>query len=182
MAKKKKYKLKLWFKVLLVLLVLLGIAGYYGYQYYQDYLYKQSYEYKFLQVGYSLDEFKLIDSVLEDKEKDIFLTYEYNEFYPMFLKTNFFMFENLDLYMTQVITQEDDFFKYHGTEGYDYEYIVAKANVGALEKHYENYKDADLIVVLDKGVVIEMGNHNELISKKGQYYNIRKKKCKWIFM
>jgi hypothetical protein len=144
MAKKKKYKLKLWFKVLLVLLVLLGIAGYYGYQYYQDYLYKQSYEYKFLQVGYSLDEFKLIDGVLEDKEKDIFLTYEYNEFYPMFLKTNFFMFENLDLYMTQVITQEDDFFKYHGTEGYDYEYIVAKANVGALEKHYENYKDADL--------------------------------------
>lgn len=33
-------------------------------------------------------------------------------------------------------------------------------------------KDADLIVVLDKGVVIEMGNHNELISKKGQYYNL----------
>ena len=33
-------------------------------------------------------------------------------------------------------------------------------------------KDADLIVVLDKGMVIEMGNHNELISKKGQYYNL----------
>ena len=105
MAKKKKYKLKLWIKVLFVLLVLLGIAGYYGYQYYQEYLYKQSYEYKFLQIGYTLEEFKLIEEVLDDKEIEVFLTYEYNEFYPMFLNTKFFMFENLETYMTQVITQ-----------------------------------------------------------------------------
>lgn len=41
-------------------------------------------------------------------------------------------------------------------------------------------KDADLIVVLDKGVVIEMGNHNELISKKGQYYNLYQTQFKGI--
>ena len=33
-------------------------------------------------------------------------------------------------------------------------------------------KDADLIVVLDKGMVIEMGNHAELIEQKGQYYKL----------
>ena len=75
MAQKKKYKLKLWPKVLLVVLILLGIGAYYGYQYYQEYLYKQSYEYKFLQVGYTLDEIKLIEEVLE---KEIIMRGSYN--------------------------------------------------------------------------------------------------------
>ena len=30
-------------------------------------------------------------------------------------------------------------------------------------------QDADLIVVLDQGVVVEMGNHKELLEKQGVY-------------
>lgn len=33
-------------------------------------------------------------------------------------------------------------------------------------------QDADLIVVMDKGRIVETGNHNELISKKGRYYEL----------
>ena len=33
-------------------------------------------------------------------------------------------------------------------------------------------QDADLIVVIDGGVVIEMGNHQELIEHKGKYYSL----------
>lgn len=33
-------------------------------------------------------------------------------------------------------------------------------------------QDADLIVVLDNGRIIEKGNHNELLSKKGRYYDL----------
>ena len=33
-------------------------------------------------------------------------------------------------------------------------------------------QDADLIVVIDGGVVIEMGNHDELIEAKGKYYDL----------
>ncbi|MGN1317709.1 MAG: ABC transporter ATP-binding protein [Lachnospirales bacterium] len=33
-------------------------------------------------------------------------------------------------------------------------------------------QDADLIVVMDKGRIVETGNHNELINKKGRYYDL----------
>ena len=33
-------------------------------------------------------------------------------------------------------------------------------------------RDANKIVVIDDGEIIEMGNHAELISKKGKYYNM----------
>jgi ATP-binding cassette subfamily B multidrug efflux pump len=33
-------------------------------------------------------------------------------------------------------------------------------------------QDADLIVVLDNGKIIEKGNHIELLSKKGKYYDL----------
>ena len=33
-------------------------------------------------------------------------------------------------------------------------------------------QDADLIVVLDKGHIVEMGNHEALLKKKGNYYEL----------
>ncbi len=35
-------------------------------------------------------------------------------------------------------------------------------------------RNADQIVVLEKGLVAEHGSHNELIAKKGAYYNLVK--------
>lgn len=35
-------------------------------------------------------------------------------------------------------------------------------------------KDADQIIVIDKGQVVEIGNHNSLIEKRGSYYNLVK--------
>ncbi|MFV0503193.1 MAG: hypothetical protein ACK5LT_04405 [Lachnospirales bacterium] len=33
-------------------------------------------------------------------------------------------------------------------------------------------RNADKILVIDKGVVVEAGNHKELLKKKGRYYNL----------
>ena len=33
-------------------------------------------------------------------------------------------------------------------------------------------KEADLILVMKNGKIIEKGNHNELLSQKGFYYNL----------
>jgi len=35
-------------------------------------------------------------------------------------------------------------------------------------------KNADQIVVLDKGTIVELGNHHELIEKQGVYYHLVK--------
>jgi ATP-binding cassette subfamily B protein len=33
-------------------------------------------------------------------------------------------------------------------------------------------EDADLIIVLDQGTIVEMGNHQELLEKKGVYHSL----------
>lgn len=33
-------------------------------------------------------------------------------------------------------------------------------------------KDCDKIVVMDKGNIVELGNHDELMNKKAYYYNL----------
>lgn len=136
MKQKKVYKLKTWPKVLLIILVILGVASYIGYQKYQEYLYTQTSEYALYQLGYKEDEVKLFQNKLSDSEIDKILTYEYNEFIYHFVNCKYFMFKNLDEYLGQVITQDEDFFKYHGTEGYDYDFIVAQVNVHTVHTQY----------------------------------------------
>lgn len=36
-------------------------------------------------------------------------------------------------------------------------------------------RDADLILVLDQGVLVESGSHDELMRKRGRYYHLNKK-------
>ena len=158
MTKKTRYKLKLWPKILLVVLIILGIGAYFGYKEYQEYLYTQTYEYKFLEIGYTKENNDLFEDKLSDKELDKLLTYDYNEFIPEFVNCKYFMFKNLDVYLTQVVTQEDDFFKYHGTEGYDYDNIVALVNVNAIYDHYENTSKTDR----DKNEAMLVNKYTEL--------------------
>ncbi len=143
METKRVYHLKTWPKVVLVILILLGIGLYYANERYKEYLYTLTYEYKFIQAGYSMEEYQTINDNLTEEEMDHVLSYEYNEFIPEFVKQKYFMFKNLDGYLSQVITQDEDFFKYHGTEGYDYEHIVAMVNVGSINEPYEDVKKTD---------------------------------------
>jgi ATP-binding cassette subfamily B protein len=41
-------------------------------------------------------------------------------------------------------------------------------------------KEADSILVLDKGVVVEIGDHKELMAKKGAYFTLFQKQFQLI--
>lgn len=141
MATKSVYKLKGWVKVFLVILVIIAFASPYAYQKIKDYMYTKTDEYALLQIGYSQSQTKDLLDTLSKKEIEVIKTYEYNEFIPEFITCKYFMFKNLDEYLDQVITQEDDFFKYHGTDGYDYDDIVARVNVHSVRNFYtDTYK------------------------------------------
>lgn len=135
------YKLKKGPKILLVIIIALAIFVPIVKSRIDEYLYTKTNEYAFLQLGYSEEETKIILDKLNDEEETKVLTYQYNEFIPEFLKCKYFMFKNLDAYLDQVITKEDDFFKYHGIEGYNYDDIVASVNTHTNRDYYtDTYK------------------------------------------
>ena len=158
MAKKKVLKFKLWIK-LLVFFIILGVVGYFvGNHYYQEYLYKQSNEYKLLELGYSDDEVKLFLNKLNDEQEGNLIGRGYNEFYPFFIRCNYFIYDYLDLYMERVITKEKDFFKYHGTENYDYNKIISIVNSHANEEPYKTDRMSDI----SKGYALIANKHYQL--------------------
>lgn len=51
--------------------------------------------------------------------------------------------------------------------------MVMKNRTGIIIAHrLSTIKDADIIVVLDKGQIVEIGSHNELLTQKGKYYDL----------
>ncbi|MCX4364814.1 MAG: M15 family metallopeptidase [Bacilli bacterium] len=155
---KKVYKLKKWPKIVLVVLIMLGVLLHFGVKKYREYQYTQSYEYKLLEIGYSNDQTKILEQHLKPEELDKILTYQYNEFISEFVTRKYFIFNNLDKYLSQVITKEEDFFKYHGTEGYDYDAIVASVNVGTVDEFYTNSKKTNR----DEGYSMMVNKYHEL--------------------
>ena len=147
METKKVYKLKTGVKVFFVILVLVCLGAHFGITKYQEYLYTKTNEYALLNLGYTEEETKLIEEKLNAEEQKKIIELGYDEFIPNFLNTKYFMFKNLEGYLDQVITKYEDFFKYHGTEGDDYEKIVSLVNV----HRNINYYEADLKTDFSKG-------------------------------
>ena len=147
METKKVYKLKTGVKVFFVILVLACLGAHFGITKYQEYLYTKTNEYALLNLGYTEEETKLIEEKLNEEEQKKIIELGYDEFIPNFLNTKYFMIKNLEGYLDQVITKDEDFFKYHGTEGYDYEKIVSLVNV----HRNINYYEADLKTDFSKG-------------------------------
>ena len=49
-------------------------------------------------------------------------------------------------------------------------YAIAKNEIKEVDAWYESMKEADEIIVLDKGKIVERGTHQELMDSRGWYY------------
>ena len=102
--------------------------------------YTKTYEYKFLQIGYNLDEIGIIENNLSDKEKDNLLGRKYNKMYFDFFKEKYFLYSNLDKYLEYQKENDEE----TNTK------IVAIINTEANIDWYDNEKETDT----SKGVLM----------------------------
>ena len=161
----KRLKFTTYIKIFIALIIIGGVGFYYGNKLYKDYLYKQSNEYKLLQLGYSNDDVKVfIDKLEDEEEKDLINRTPqleedgYKEFLPYFFKCNYFLYNKLDLYLEEIITKKKDFFKYKEPNTYDYNKLVSIVNSHANEKPYTSDRVSDI----SKGVAMIANKHYQL--------------------
>ena len=95
--------------------------------------YKNSYEYKLVSIGYSIDEFKILKGKLDDKRLEELLTREYNNLIPEFVSEKYFIYTNLDKYIEY---KKDN-------KNYENSKIVAIINTEANIDWFDNEKETD---------------------------------------
>ncbi len=170
---KKVYKLKKPVKLFILFIILFTIGAYFGNKYYQDYLYKHSNTYYLLELGYSESDVNILTSKLSEDEQKNIIDRGYNEFIPSFVNEKYFMFKNLDKYLDQVVTKDEDFFNYVGVDGYDYSNIVAIVNVHQDETQYTgDYKtniDDNYALLVNKHYYLGDYTPDDLVNIEWKY-------------
>lgn len=129
---KTKLKLKRKFKVIIVLIILLIGAAFYASDKYDTYVYEQTYEFKFLSLGYTLEEIKMLESEFSDEKLDSFLKKDYDEDILNIIDENYYISQNFD-----------EYYEYLKNEEYSVTDIIAIINVGADTDYYEETTEAD---------------------------------------
>ena len=134
MAKRKRLKKGAKIFFILVLFVIIGTI--FGIKEYNEYLYHQTNEYKLTQVGYSLEESKIIINKLNDKNEKYFVDNEKDNNIINILKEKYFLEKNIY-----------DYIKYkEQNKKTDYSDVIAIVNVHANNDWYDNktIKDTDM--------------------------------------
>ena len=74
----KKFNIVRFITFILALILVIGGIIYAINRVVKENKYKETYEYKFTNKGYSIEEFNKLDSKLDDKQLDKLLTYDYD--------------------------------------------------------------------------------------------------------
>ena len=136
MKKKKrklKKKVKFLIKLLLVIIIILIGILYLLKRVNDQKKYEETYEYKLTMKGYSTDDVNSILNKLEDNEINDLLNIEYNDLIPKLIKEKYFLFKNLNRYIT-----------YYEKNKKDLNEVISLVNVNRDCEYYENTKPADL--------------------------------------
>ena len=147
---KKKLRLKKKVKNLFVIFVIVLVLGIFGVRKYNEYKYKQTNEYKLIQVGYTLEESKNIIEKLNDSNEKYFVENEKNDYIVDLINEKYFLEKNLYDYLEY---KKDNKKK-------SYSDIVAIVNVSANKDWYD--KDSVNPTNMDMGNLILVNKFNYL--------------------
>ena len=140
---KKKVKNKLIKLFIIVVLLIVGIILV------KDYKYKQTYEYKLLNLNYSKEEIKVLLDNLNSEKIDELLTKEYNKDIVSIINEKYYLSKNLDRYLNYLSANPT----------LSYSDVVSLVNVNRDSKFYENTTTTDLT------------NYNEMLVNKYHLLN-----------
>lgn len=144
-----KYKLKKKFKNNLIKLFIIVILLIVGIILIKDYKYKQTYEYKLLNLNYSKEEIKVLLDNLNSDKIDELLTKEYNKDIVSIINEKYYLSKNLDRYLNYLSANPT----------LSHSDVVSLVNVNRDNKFYENTTATDLT------------NYNEMLVNKYHLLN-----------
>lgn len=127
MVKKKKLKLKKSAYKGFIACIILFVGLVLALNYYNDYKYSQTYEYKLVEKGYTLEESKQFIAKLKNETIENILNSEKKEIIPKLINEKYFLEKNLDAYLEYDQKEED-------TKTSD---IIALVNTHASKKWYQ---------------------------------------------
>ena len=94
-----KKKVKKIFIITIILFLFLSIGIYSSIKIYKQKQYEKTYEYKLLEVGYNIDDVKIILDKYKNKEIEYILDNEVNNYYIDILNEKYFIYENFYDYL-----------------------------------------------------------------------------------
>lgn len=171
MAKRKKLKSQVYY--ILVAIIILVVGVFYGLKKYEEYKYKQTFEYKLLEHGYSENEVDVLLSEFKDEnDLNYFLDNKVNTNYidlvkeKYYLKKNFYKYveymnSNKKLDLTTVVRNINIHLdqKFYST---DYKTNISDDTLMLVNKYYaldESYTPGDLVTIPQKYAWGDKGAH-----------------------
>lgn len=106
MKRKLKVKKQVWIVTAIIIILIAGSI--YGYNRYQEYLYQQTYEYKLLQKGYTLEETNFLEENFSKERLAYFLKIEKDTNIIAFRKEKYYLDKNLEKYLEYQKNTKDE--------------------------------------------------------------------------
>lgn len=131
MKKRLKLKKKVW--IIIIIITVLTISFKIGFNKYKQYKYTLTYEYKLMQIGYTLDEANKLQKLFSNKMLDKFLNEKKNDYLIPFASEKYYLEKNLDKYIEYKIENKD----------LEYSCIVSIVNTHRDKDYYEEIFDTN---------------------------------------
>ncbi len=142
----KENKKMVYIGIAVLLLIIIGIVGM---KFYKEYQYKQTYEYKLIEHGYTLEEAKtLLNFYQKNEQLENLLSMEKNSYILELIQEKYYIDKNLTRYLEYADANKE-------TSTKD---VVAIVNVNADYKHYEH----DIPTDTSLGILINVNKYYTL--------------------